>query len=164
MPPALTPWPASRYDQDEVCAAPVHLAAHHIVDAQEHDSLTAQRHLRNQCELLSDGRENYTRAARECAPTFRYFIHAGARDPTGRAIFFRVAGDAIVVAAPPDEVVAEPLALGALLAALAACLPAHQWVYVVARIAFAREPPDNTPAWEKKLGGGAGAGRSLKLF
>ena len=86
MPPALTPWPASRYDQDEVCAAPVHLAAHHIVDAQEHDSLTAQRHLRNQCELLSDGRENYTRAARECAPTFRYFIHAGARDPTGRAM------------------------------------------------------------------------------
>ena len=136
---------ASRYDQDEVVAAPTHHRGHEVVEGQARNAIVPTRFLRPEPYVLADGRESYASVAAECAIAFRDFVH----DRAARPLFFHVAGrDAILLNAAPAGVGDDP-SLAPLLRSLAAALPAHQCAYVVARLHFDAMPPDNTPAWER---------------
>ncbi len=136
---------ASRYDQDEVVAAPTHHRGHEVVEGQARNAIVPTRFLRPEPYVLADGRESYASVAAECAIAFRDFVH----DRAARPLFFHVAGrDAILLNAAPAGVGDDP-SLAPLLRSLAAALPAHQCAYVVARLHFDALPPDNTPAWER---------------
>ena len=75
---------ASRYDQDEVVAAPTHHRGHEVVEGQARNAIVPTRFLRPEPYVLADGRESYASVASECAIAFHDFVH----DRDARPLFF----------------------------------------------------------------------------
>ena len=145
---ALTSWRPCTYDGAERAAAPVHRAAMQIIGGQFAEaSAPSTHHLPT--AALWDGRTNHSRVASEVGLSFAHFKRARAT-PEGRAIFFRLQGDEVVVVAPPDEILLCDGGLAEVLAMTDATLLDDQCAYVVLRVDYATAPPDNTHSWEKR--------------